>query len=157
MSWRSKDILKRPEWSLQRAFYKSMGYSDYDLERPLIGIANSWNRVVPGHYNLNLVSDYVKQGIRQAGGTPLEFGVIAACDGIAQGHDGMHYILPTRDLIANDIPKRSLHLHISDEEIKARLAGWKRPEPKFKKGYLALYARLAESADKGAILRHKFE
>ncbi len=103
MIWRSKDILKRPEWSFQRAFYKSMGYSDYDLERPFIGIANSWNRVVPGHYNLNLVSDYVKQGIRQAGGTPIEFGVIAACDGIAQGHDGMHYILPTRDLIANDI------------------------------------------------------
>jgi dihydroxy-acid dehydratase len=103
MYWRSKDILKRPEWSIIRALYKSMGYSDYDLERPLIGIANSWNRVVPGHYNLNLVSDYVQQGIRQAGATPVEFGVIAACDGIAQGHDGMHYILPTRDLIANDI------------------------------------------------------
>jgi dihydroxy-acid dehydratase len=103
MRWRSKDVLKRPDWSMQRALYKSMGYSDYDLERPLIGIANSWNRIVPGHYNLNLVSDYVKQGIRQAGGTPIEFGVIAACDGIAQGHDGMHYILPTRDLIANDI------------------------------------------------------
>jgi dihydroxy-acid dehydratase len=103
MNWRSQDVLKRPEWSMQRALYKSMGYSDYDLERPLIGIANSWNRIVPGHYNLNLVSDYVKQGIRQAGGTPIEFGVIAACDGIAQGHDGMHYILPTRDLIANDI------------------------------------------------------
>jgi len=103
MSWRSKDILKRPEWSINRALYKSMGYSDYDLERPLIGIANSWNRVVPGHYNLNLVSDYVKQGIRQAGGTPVEFGIIAACDGIAQGHKGMHYILPTRDLIANDV------------------------------------------------------
>jgi len=103
MTWRSKDILERPEWSMNRALYKSMGYSDYDLEQPLIGIANSWNRLVPGHYNLNLVSDYVKQGIRQAGGTPVEFGVIAACDGIAQGHDGMHYILPTRDLIANDI------------------------------------------------------
>jgi dihydroxy-acid dehydratase len=103
MNWRSRDVLKRPEWSMQRALYKSMGYSDYDLERPLIGIANSWNRIVPGHYNLNLVSDYVKQGIHQAGGTPVEFGVIAACDGIAQGHDGMHYILPTRDLIANDI------------------------------------------------------
>jgi dihydroxy-acid dehydratase len=103
MRWRSKDVLERPEWSMQRALYKSMGYSDYDLERPLIGVANSWNRIVPGHYNLNLVSDYVKQGIRQAGGTPIEFGVIAACDGLAQGHEGMHYILPTRDLIANDI------------------------------------------------------
>jgi dihydroxy-acid dehydratase len=61
------------------------------------------------------------------------------------------------DLITVDIPNRSLHLHISDEEIKARLARWQRPEPKFKKGYLALYARLAESADKGAIIRHKFE
>ena len=103
MFWRSKDILQWPEWSLVRGLYKSMGYSDYDLARPLIGIANSWNRVVPGHYNLNLVSDYLKQGVRQAGGTPVEFGVIAACDGIAQGHDGMHYILPTRDLIANDV------------------------------------------------------
>jgi dihydroxy-acid dehydratase len=102
-NYRSQQVLARPEWSMQRALYKAMGFSDYDLERPLIGIANSWNRVVPGHYNLNLVSEYVKQGIHQAGGTPVEFGVIAACDGIAQGHDGMHYILPTRDLIANDI------------------------------------------------------
>jgi dihydroxy-acid dehydratase len=103
MNYRSQQVLARPEWSMQRALYKAMGYSDYDLERPMIGIANSWTRVVPGHYNLNLVSEYVKQGIHQAGGTPVEFGVIAACDGIAQGHDGMHYILPTRDLIANDI------------------------------------------------------
>jgi len=88
---------------MHRALYKSMGYSDYDLDHPLIGIANSWNRIVPGHYNLDLVSDYVKQGIRQGGGTPIEFGTIAACDGIAQGHDGMHFILPTRDLIASDI------------------------------------------------------
>jgi dihydroxy-acid dehydratase len=103
MNWRSRQILERPEWSMNRGLFKAMGYSDYDLDRPLIGIANSWNRVVPGHYNLNQVSEFVKQGIRQAGGTPVEFGVIAACDGIAQGHAGMHYILPTRDLIANDI------------------------------------------------------
>lgn len=103
MFWRSKEILQWPEGSMGRGLYKSMGYSDYDLARPMIGVANSWNRVVPGHYNLNLVSEYVKQGILQAGGTPVEFGVIAACDGIAQGHDGMHYILPTRDLIANDV------------------------------------------------------
>ncbi len=103
MHYRSQDILTPPEWSMQRSLYKSMGYSDYDLERPLIGIANSWNRIVPGHYNLQWVSDYVKQGIFQAGGTPVEFGVIGACDGIAQGHAGMHYILPTRDLIANSI------------------------------------------------------
>jgi dihydroxy-acid dehydratase len=103
MNWRSRKILERPEWSMHRSLFKAMGYSDYDLDRPLVGIANSWNRVVPGHANLNQVSEFVKQGIHQAGGTPVEFGVIAACDGIAQGHDGMHFILPTRELIANDI------------------------------------------------------
>jgi dihydroxy-acid dehydratase len=103
MNWRSKDILQPPEWSMHRSLYKAMGYSDYDLQRPMIGIANSWNRVVPGHYNLNQVAEFVRQGIRQAGGTPVDFGVIAGCDGIAQGHAGMHCILPTRDLIANDI------------------------------------------------------
>ena len=60
------------------------------------------------------------------------------------------------DLITIDIPNRKLHLHVSDEQIGERLTHWKRPEPKFKKGYLSLYARLAESADKGAIIRHKF-
>ncbi len=103
MKYRSQDILRRPDWAMVRSLYKSMGYSDHDLDKPLIGIANSWNRVVPGHYNLRQVSEYVQQGIHQAGGTPVEFGVIAACDGIAQGHDGMHYILPTRDLIASDV------------------------------------------------------
>ena len=103
MKRRSQEILERPEWAMNRSLYKSMGYSDYDLERPMIGVANSWNRVVPGHYNLRRVSEYVQQGIRQAGGTPVEFGVIAACDGIANGNQGMHYILPSRDLIANDV------------------------------------------------------
>ena len=61
------------------------------------------------------------------------------------------------DLVTIDIPKRDLHLHLSDQEIQQRLANWKRPGPKFKKGYLALYSRLAESADQGAIIRHKLE
>ena len=103
MSWRSQDILHRPEWSMTRALFKSMGYGDEDLSRPLIGVANSWNQVVPGHTNLRQVSEYVKQGIFQTGGTPVEFGVIAACDGIANGNAGMHYILPSRELIANDV------------------------------------------------------
>jgi dihydroxy-acid dehydratase len=103
MKRRSQKILERPDWAMNRALYKYMGYSDHDLDLPMIGIANSWNRVVPGHYNLRAVSEYVQQGIRQAGGTPVEFGVIAACDGIANGNEGMHYCLPTRDLIANDV------------------------------------------------------
>jgi dihydroxy-acid dehydratase len=103
MSWRSKDILSRPRWSKVRALFKSMGYSDQDLDRPLIGIANSWNEIVPGHHNLRQVSRRVKQGVSQAGGTPLEFGVIACCDGVANGHQGMRYILPSRDVIAHSV------------------------------------------------------
>jgi dihydroxy-acid dehydratase len=113
---RSQVVLTRPNWSMNRSLYKSMGYSDYDLDRPLVGIANSWNRVVPGHYNLDLVSDYVKQGVQQAGGTPVEFGVIAPCDGIAQGHEGMHFILPSRDLIASDI-EIMIHAHRLDAVV----------------------------------------
>ncbi|MBK5252390.1 MAG: dihydroxy-acid dehydratase [Peptostreptococcaceae bacterium] len=103
MERRSQKILKRPEWSINRAYYKSMGYTDSDLEKPIIGIANAWSTTVPGHYNLREVSEAVKDGIRAAGGTPVEFGVIGACDGIAEGHEGMRYILPTRDIIASSI------------------------------------------------------
>lgn len=101
--FRSESVLNRPLWSHVRALYKSMGYSNYDLDKPLIGIANSWNRATPGHYNLNTVSEYVKQGIFQAGGTPVEFGIIGPCDGMGVGNDGMHYCLPARDIIANEI------------------------------------------------------
>jgi len=100
---RSQKVLRRPEWSHIRALYKAMGYSDYDLERPLIGIANAWNSATPGHYNLNTVSGYVRQGIYQAGGTPVEFGVIGPCDGMGVGNYGMHFCLPARDIIANEV------------------------------------------------------
>lgn len=100
---RSRKILSRPEWSINRAYFKSMGYTDHDLERPLIGIANAWSTTVPGHSHLRQVAEAVKAGIWSAGGTPVEFGVIGACDGIAEGHEGMRYILPTRDIIAHSI------------------------------------------------------
>lgn len=100
---RSEAILQRPDFSFNRAVYKSMGFSDKDLEKPIIGIANTWSELVPGSYNLRAVADSVKRGIYAAGGTPVEFGVIGACDGTAQGNEGMRYILPSRDLIANDV------------------------------------------------------
>jgi len=100
---RSQRILQRPEWSINRAYFKTMGYTDDDLSRPLIGLANAWSTTVPGHFNLRAVASAVADGIRMAGGTPVEFGVIGACDGIAEGHEGMRYILPTRDVIASSI------------------------------------------------------
>ena len=103
MSYRSQNVLTKPEGCLNRTVFKSMGFSDSDLTRPIIGIANSWNELVPGHFNLRQVAEHVRKGIHLAGGTVAEFGVIGHCDGTAQGHKGMHFILPARDLIANDI------------------------------------------------------
>ncbi len=100
---RSEKILQRPDFSFNRSVYKTMGYSDNDLKKPMIGIANSWSELVPGSISLKSVSEAVKKGILAAGGTPIEFGVIGACDGTAQGNEGMKYILPSRDLIANDV------------------------------------------------------
>lgn len=100
---RSQKILSGVENSMYRSLYKSMGYSNDDLSRPMIGIANSWSTLVPGHFNLNQVSEHVKWGIYRGGATPVEFGVIGACDGVANGHDGMHFILPSREIICNSV------------------------------------------------------
>ncbi|AXL20586.1 dihydroxy-acid dehydratase [Megasphaera sp. ASD88] len=100
---RSEKILEGLHNQYYRATYKSMGFSTDDLKRPIIGIANAWSECVPGHFNLRQVAQRVKDGIYRAGGTPVEFGVIGGCDGFAQGHDGMHYILPSRELIANSV------------------------------------------------------
>jgi dihydroxy-acid dehydratase len=92
------------EWAFARALFKSMGFTGDELRnRPLIGIANSWTSLVPGHFNLRQAAEFVQKGIYRGGGTAVEFGVIAACDGIANGHDGMKYILPSREIICNSI------------------------------------------------------
>ncbi len=103
MTRRSEKILQRPEFSFNRAIYKSMGFDDVTMSRPIIGIANSYSELVPGSISLRNLAVAVKRGISEAGGMAVEFGVIGGCDGLAQGHDGMHYILPARDLIANDV------------------------------------------------------
>ncbi len=68
------EIFKAPEWSLNRSLLKSMGKTDEDLDKPIVGIANSWNEIVPGHYPLREIAHMVKNGIIACGGTPLEFG-----------------------------------------------------------------------------------
>ncbi len=86
-----------------RNIFKGMGYSDDDLttKRPIIGIANSWNTLIPGHFNLNQLSEQVKKGIHRAGGTVCEFGVIGLCDAIAKG--APNYVLPSREVICNSV------------------------------------------------------
>lgn len=84
-----------------RSLFYALGYTKEELERPLIGIVSSHNEIVPGHMNLDKITEAVKQGVTMAGGTPVVFPAIAVCDGIAMGHEGMKYSLVTRDLIAD--------------------------------------------------------
>jgi dihydroxy-acid dehydratase len=86
-----------------RALFKAMGYTDEELKRPLVGIANSANDIIPGHVELDRIVSAVKAGIRMAGGTPIAFGTIGVCDGIAMNHLGMKYSLGSRELIADSI------------------------------------------------------
>ena len=86
-----------------RALYRATGLNDLDFEKPMIGIANSWNDIIPGHVHLNRLAKEVSDGIREAGGVPLSFGIPGICDGIAMGHEGMRYSLPSRDLIADSV------------------------------------------------------
>ncbi len=86
-----------------RSLWKALGYTDEELARPLIGVVNAHNEVIPGHDHLNKLAEAVKAGIRMAGGTPVEFPSIGVCDGIVMGHKGMHYSLASRELIADSI------------------------------------------------------
>jgi len=99
---RSDAVKKNAERAPHRSLFKAMGYTDEELQRPMIGIANPKSEIVPGHFHLDKLSDAVKAGIRMAGGTPVEFGVIGVCDGIAMGHAGMRYSLASRELIADE-------------------------------------------------------
>lgn len=84
-----------------RSLYHALGLTKEELERPLIGVVSSYNEIVPGHMNLDKITEAVKMGVAMAGGTPIMFPAIAVCDGIAMGHNGMKYSLVTRDLIAD--------------------------------------------------------
>lgn len=87
----------------QRSLLKAMGYTDKQIKKPLIGIVNSFNEVVPGHFHLQNIARAVKDGVLAAGGTPMEFNTIGVCDGIAMGHEGMKYSLVTREIIADSV------------------------------------------------------
>ena len=96
-------LLKGDEGALKRALYKAVGFTDDALSKPLIAIVNSYTNASPGHANLNEVENWVTRGIESAGGTAMTFSTIAPCDGIAEGHDGMRYILPSRDIITASV------------------------------------------------------
>lgn len=83
--------------------YKAMGMADSDFSRPIVGICNTWNELVPGHYSLRQLAEFVKKGIYRAGGNAVEFGTIACCDGISCSGSGDFYSLPSRETIADSV------------------------------------------------------
>jgi len=100
---RSDKMKKGIEKAPHRSLFKSMGYTDEELKRPLIGVVNSKNEIVPGHVHLDTIAEAAKAGVRMAGGTPIEFPTIGVCDGIAMNHEGMKYSLSSRELIADSV------------------------------------------------------
>ena len=100
---RSDAIKRGLERAPHRAILKCLGVTDKDMDKPFIAVANSFTNIVPGHMHLNQLAEFVKDGIRSAGGVPFEFNTIAVCDGLVMGHYGMHYSLPSRELIADSI------------------------------------------------------
>ena len=100
---RSDAITKGLERAPHRSLMKAMGYTDEELARPLIGIGHAHNEIIPGHIHLDKIVEAVKTGIRLAGGTPIAFGTIGVCDGIAMNHAGMKYSLASREIIADSV------------------------------------------------------
>ena len=105
---RSDEMKKGLERAPHRSLFKALGLTDEEIERPMIGIANSANEVIPGHLHLHQISEAVKAGIRTAGGTPFEFSTIGICDGIIMGHEGMKYSLSSRELIADSVESMAM-------------------------------------------------
>ncbi len=99
----SQSVFSGPARAPHRSLLRALGVGRGDSERLLIGIANSYNELIPGHMHLNTIAQQVKYGVYQAGGIPLEFNVIGVCDGLAMNHDGMHYSLVSREVIADSV------------------------------------------------------
>lgn len=100
---RSDVVKKGVTRTAHRTLFHAMGYSDEDLQKPLIGVVNAFNEIIPGHMHLREIAQAVKLGVAAAGGTPIEFPAIGICDGIAMGHNGMKYPLASRELICDSI------------------------------------------------------
>ncbi len=99
----SDNVKKGIERAPHRTLLHALGLSKKDLERPFIGIVNSFNEVVPGHKHLNTIAEAVKAGVWAGGGIPFEFSTIGVCDGIAMNHPGMKFSLPSREIIADSV------------------------------------------------------
>ena len=100
---RSTEVKKGSTRAAHRSLFYAMGYTEEELKRPIIGICNAQNEIIPGHMHLDTIAKAVKYGVLEAGGLPIEFPAIGICDGIAMGHNGMKYPLASRELVADSV------------------------------------------------------
>ena len=99
----SDNVKKGVQRAPHRSLLRACGLEDEDFEKPFVGIANSFTEIVPGHIHLRELVEYVKEGVREAGGVPFEFNTMAICDGIAMNHDGMRYSLASREIVVSTV------------------------------------------------------
>ncbi|MDD1671366.1 MAG: dihydroxy-acid dehydratase, partial [Methanomicrobiales archaeon] len=100
---RSEEVTQGFARAPNRALLRSLGITESEMDMPFIGVADAWNTIVPGHVHLRQISEKVREGVAAAGGVAFEFGVIGICDGIAMGHEGMRYSLPSRENVADSV------------------------------------------------------
>ncbi|MGA1099642.1 MAG: dihydroxy-acid dehydratase, partial [Candidatus Nanopelagicales bacterium] len=135
MKPRSKEVTEGIERAPARSMLRAIGMQDEDFSKPQIGVANSWNEITPCNMSLRRLADHVKQGVRDAGGYPMEFGTITVSDGISMGHEGMRASLVSREIIADSV-EAVMHAERLDGSVT--LAGCDKSLP----GMLMAAARL---------------
>ncbi|RLC04856.1 MAG: dihydroxy-acid dehydratase, partial [Deltaproteobacteria bacterium] len=113
---RSDQIKKGWERAPHRSLLRAAGIDAKDFHKPFIAVCNSYTQIIPGHTHLNKVAEYIKKYITKAGGVPIEFNTMGICDGIAMGHKGMKYSLPSREIIADTV-EATLNAHSFDAVI----------------------------------------
>ena len=118
---RSDTVKQGSTRSAHRSLFNALGIGKDELKKPLIGVVNSFNELIPGHMHLREIADAAKSGVWEAGGVPVEFPAIGICDGIAMGHDGMRYPLASRELIADSVEAMA-NGHSLDGLVMSRIA-----------------------------------
>src|SRR5215204_3985484 len=132
---RSWEVTEGPQRAPARAMLRAVGFSEDDFGKPQVAVASSWNEVTPCNYHLDKLAALAKEGVRQGGSVPIEFGTIAVSDGIAMGHEGMKASLMSRDLIADSV---ELVMHAERMDAFVGIAGCDKSEP----GMLMAMARM---------------
>src|SRR5436309_556428 len=132
---RSTDVTEGVERAPARAMLRAVGFTDVDFQKPQVGVVSSWNEVTPCNVHLNRLAAAAKEGVREAGGVPVEFTTIAVSDGIAMGHEGMRASLVSREVIADSV---ELVMHAERFDAMVTIAGCDKSEP----GMMMAAARL---------------